>query len=59
MIRLNNIIRHLAPRGHYTPITVVWKIRQALMGGYVPMENPPFTAKTKELWQRNYTEARR
>ena len=46
-------------RTHYTPITVYWEIRQALMGDHVPMENPPFTAKTKELWQRNYTEARR
>ena len=29
-------------RTHYTPITVYWEIRQALMGDHVPMENPPF-----------------
>lgn len=33
---------------HYTPVDVVWKIRQSLTGGYVPLQNPPFETETQK-----------
>lgn len=39
---LNKMIRRLHPGTYVTPISVMWSVRQAVMGDHVPLENPPF-----------------
>lgn len=45
---LSKLIRETYPKAHITPISVMWSIRQAVMGDHVPLENPPFTNKQKQ-----------
>lgn len=40
---LNRLILEMYPKTHITPISVMWSIRQAVMGDHVPMQNPPFS----------------
>ena len=39
---LSKLIRYMYPKTHITPISVMWSIRQTVMGDHVPMDNPPF-----------------
>lgn len=39
---LSKLIREMFPKTHVTPISVMWSVRQAVMGDHVPLENPPF-----------------
>lgn len=39
---LSKLIREMYPKTHITPISVMWSVRQAVMGDHVPLENPPF-----------------
>lgn len=39
---LGKLIREMFPNNHVTPISVMWSVRQAVMGDHVPMQNPPF-----------------
>ena len=39
---LNRLIREMFPKTHITPISVMWSVRQAIMGDHVPLENQPF-----------------
>lgn len=34
---------HIPSKNYVTPISVMWSVTQAVMGDYVPMQNPPFT----------------
>ena len=43
---LTQFIREMYPKTHITPISVMWSIRQAVMGDHVPLENPTFTNKS-------------
>lgn len=45
---LNRLIREMYPKTHVTPISVMWSVRQAVMGDHVPLENQPFTNKQKQ-----------
>lgn len=40
---LSKLIRQMYPNTHITPISVMWSIRQAVMGDHVPMLNTPFS----------------
>lgn len=33
----------LPSKTYITPISVMWSVRQVVMGDHVPLENPPFT----------------
>ena len=33
---------HFPSKTYVTPISVMWSVRQAVMGDYVSLENPPF-----------------
>ena len=39
---ITRLIREIYPSIYVTPISVMWSIRQAVMGDHVPLENPPF-----------------
>lgn len=59
---LSKLIREMYPKTYITPISVMWSVRQAVMGDHVPLENPPFDTIPKHpkvLWQRNSMAARR
>ena len=45
---LTQFIREMYPKTHITPISVMWSIRQAVMGDHVPMQNPPFKTESHE-----------
>lgn len=45
---INRLIKEIYPSIYVTPISVMWSVRQAVMGDHVPLENPPFTNNKKQ-----------
>ena len=39
---ITRLIKEIYPSTYVTPISVMWSVRQTVMGDHVPMDNPPF-----------------